>query len=274
MNVRDPETESPPTADALDAWLADDTVVAELADEEPPASSASSWIGLDPVSAWLLRLSLALIIVVLVTSAAMIIYFMTAEKAPRTAVERDIAAAEIAVRERPSDFVGWRSLAYAYQRAGRYDDALKTIRDGRTSTEINALLLPEADILRAAGRHTEAVGVYDDAVVALSREASASAAARAAQGVAMADPSSALVLAYYGRGLSHKALGENTAAIRDVLKALELSPGQANMSVTLGDLYSATNQDDLAKAAYSEALRYVPDYAEALAGLKRIEEGK
>ena len=288
MNAHESDTEGPSTADALDAWLADDTVVAvqddgsqatdaetaEPESDESADATASPWSSLDPLSSWLLRVALALIIVVLATSAAMVVYFMTAEKAPRTAVERDTAAAEIAVRQRPSDAAAWQKLAYAYAKAGRFDEALKTIRTGRTTTHVQALLLPEADILRAAGRQSESLSVYNDAIELLSREESAAVAARIAKGVTMAEPSQSLVAAYYGRGLARGATGDQTGAIKDILAALELAPGQVELNVSLGDLYAATNQDDLARAAYKEALRYVPDYEGALQGLARLEKGQ
>lgn len=277
-------------ADALDTWLADDTVVAVRDDEasqhdaeatdEASADAghsvdlASAWTGLDPVSAWLLRVALALIIVVLVTSGAMVIFFMSAGGAPRTVVERNTAAAEIAVRERPSDSAAWEDLAYAQAAAGRHDEALETIRTGRTATDEQTLLLPEADILRAAGRHTESLSVYDDAIGVLSRDESATAAALAGEGVTMSTPSNSLIRAYYGRGLSYGALGDNARAIRDVLKASQLAPTQTTISVSLGDLYAASGQDELAKAAYTQALRYVPDNAEALAGLAKLKKGE
>ena len=267
------------TGDVLDAWLADDTVVA-LEDDEPaeelePSDVATNpWRHLDPFSAWLLRVALALIIVVLATTAALVIFFVTAEKAPRTAVERDTAAAEIAVREHPSDAAAWQTLAYAYARGQRYDDALAAIRKGRSSTKEQALLLPEAEVLRAAGRFKESVSIYDEALGVLSREESEAVAARKKQGVAMSAPNQSLVRAYYGRGLARKALGDTTGAIEDVSAALALAPGQANMRVTLGDLYAASGQREQAKAAYTEALRYVPDYAEAKLGLERLEKGE
>lgn len=283
----DAQTQSGPAADALDQWLADDTVVAaldedELEDAAEPTpgigddiapSVAHPWSHLDAVSSWLLRVALVLIIVVLATATSMVLYFMTAEKAPRTAVERDTAAAEIAVRARPSDPSAWQTLTYAYARAGRFDDALETVRRGRESTKEQALLLPEAEVLRIAGRYSDAVPVYDSAIVTLSKEESEAVAARAKQGVAMAAPSAALVRAYFGRALARNAAGDNAGAIEDVLAALDLAPGQASMRVTLGDLYAASDQKDLAKAAYTEALRFIPDDEQALSGLKRLEEG-
>ena len=258
----------------VDAWLADDTVVAlGSAEEDAPAAAQSPWMHLDAFSSWLLRVALALIIVVLATAGAMVVFFMTVQKAPRTAVERDIAAAEIAVRDRPSDAAAWQTLAYTYARGQRYDDAITTIRKARSSTRAQALLLPEAEILRVAGRLKESLSVYDEAIAVVSAEESAAVAARKKKGIDMAAPNASLVRAYYGRGLSRHSTGDTPGAIRDTLQALALAPDQANMRVTLADLYAESGQKALAEAAYREALRYVPDYREAILGLQRLEKG-
>lgn len=284
---------APDTEDAMapgsdvDAWLADDTIIAtrddepdstgtdsEGAESERPSADDSEITAAEPdvVSAWLLRVALALIIVVLVTSASLVIFFISAEKAPRTAVERDLAAAEIAVRERSSNPGAWRALAYAYVRAGRFDDAIEVSRRGRTATGAKALLLSEADALRAAGRHKDAIAVYDEAVAALSEEASAAIAAREKQGIVTPSSNASLVTAFYGRGLSRGETGDAKGAIADVERALEFSPQQSALWASLGELYEKTGETAKAEAAYREALRFIPDYPAALLGLKRLEK--
>ena len=274
-NIEHPEAsdrlehaEAPAAPDsAVDAWLADDTVVATR-DEESEIIPAEP----DLVSAWLLRVALALIIVVLATSASLVIFFVTAEKAPRTAVERDVAAAEIAVRERAGDPGAWQTLAYAYVRAERFDDAVEVSRRGRTATAAKVLLLSEADALRSAGRHNDAIAVYDEAVTALSQEESAAAVARKRQGIAASAPNASLVTAFYGRALSRSETGDVKGAIADVKRALEFGPQQSSLLTSLGQLYEKTGETAKAKAAYREALRFIPDYPAALLGLKRLEK--
>lgn len=262
------QAEGPTAPDsAVDAWLADDTVVATR-DEESATIPAEP----DLVSAWLLRVALALIVVVLATSGSLVIFFVTAAKAPRTAVERDVAAAEVAVRERASDPGTWQTLAYAYVRAERFDDAVEVSRRGRTATAAKVLLLSEADALRSAGRHKDAIAVYDEAVTALSQEESAAAVTRKRQGIAASAPSSSLVTAFYGRALSRSETGDAKGAIADVKQALEFGPQQSSLLTTLGQLYEKTGETAKAKAAYREALRFIPDYPEALLGLKRLEK--
>jgi tetratricopeptide (TPR) repeat protein len=272
---------------AVDDWLADDTVVATRDDESSEAESgitsgesaeaaddedAPPPAEPDVVSAWLLRVSLALIIAVLATATAMVVFFITAEKAPRTAVERDIASAEIAVREQSSDPAAWRALAYAYVRGQRFDDAVEVSRRGRSTTGAQVLLLTEADALRAAGRYKDSLTVYDEAVIALTEEESAAVAARKKQGIATPESNSSLVSAFYGRALSRRETGDIPGATADVTKALEFAPQQSELLVTLGELREKSGDAVKAEAAYREALRFVPDDAGALAGLKRLEK--
>jgi len=257
----------------VDAWLADDTVVATR-DEDDVADDADDDAPAEPdvVSAWLLRVALALIVVVLATSASLVIFFVTAEKAPRTAVERDIAAAEIAVRERASDPRVWQALAYAYVRAERFDDAVEVSRRGRSATGEDALLLSEADALRSAGRHKDAIAVYDEAVIALSEEESATVAARKKKGIANSTSNASLVTAFYGRALSRSETGDTNGAIEDMKRALEFGPQQSALLASLGELYEKSGETAKAEAAYREALRFIPDYPAALLGLKRLEK--
>jgi len=253
-------------SDAAEAESSNTMLVGqEHEDALPPAEP-------DVVSAWLLRVSLALIIAVLATATAMVVFFVTAEKAPRTAVERDIAAAEIAVRERSSDPAAWRTLAYAYVRGQRFDDAVEVSRRGRSTTGAQVLLLSEADALRAAGRYKDSLTVYDETVIALSEEESAAVAARKKQGIATPESNSSLVSAFYGRALSRRETGDIPGAIADVTSALEFAPQQSELLVTLGELQETSGDTAKAEAAYREALRFIPDDAAALAGLKRLEK--
>jgi len=283
----DDAADAPLADSAVDAWLADDTVVAtrddgpdsalpglEDADDEgsPEDDSENAPAEPDLVSAWLLRVALALIVAVLATATSLVIFFVTAEKAPRTAVERDLAAAEIAVRERPSDPAAWQALAYSYVRADRFDDAVEVSRRGRTATGAQVLLLSEADALRSAGRHEAAIAIYDEAVKALSLEESAAVAANKKKGIATSSSNGSLVTAFYGRALSRSETGDTKGAIADVKRALEFGPQQSALLASLGEFYEKAGETAKAEAAYREALRFIPDYPAALLGLKRLEK--
>ena len=229
---------------------------------------------LEPVSGWMLRVALALIVVLLVTTASFVFFLLTLHKAPRSAAERDLAAAESAVRDKPGDAQSWTKLVYAYSRVRRFDEALATAEKGRRVTKSDALLLAEAGVLRSAGRFKEAVATYDRARTAIEAAQAAAVVARKKQGILVPLGDTTMASVYYGRAISRHALGEVGPAIADLEKAVAIAPEQAYLFVTLGDYYAETRATAKAEAAYRNALRYVPDYPEALSGLKRLTGGE
>ncbi len=82
-----------------------------------------------------------------------------------------------------------------------------------------------------------------------------------------------LALIYMGRGVTKDRLGDTKGAIADLELAVEEQPRQASIRVLLGDVYAKAGDAEKAEEQYREALKYIPDYPDALEGLKRIEEG-
>lgn len=249
---------------------AGDSVIDDVdPDEAPEVLTAEQ--SADPVASILLRVALALIITALATTAVMVLVVKGRQNAPRSVAERDVATWEAAVLQTPNSAVAWAKLSYAYSSAERYSEAVKTAERGREVTGDSSLYLPEADALRAARRYREAIAAYDNAEKALTEsEASAKMELQSKDiYVQLGDESEALV--YYGRGVSEERLGELDAAIKDLRKAVGVAPEAAYMSVELGDALLEDGDRAGARTAYKDALKYVPDYAEALAGLKKAE---
>lgn len=226
----------------------------------------------DPMVTWMLAVILGIIIVLLGTTAALVLYLGSLNRAPRTAVERDVATWETAIHERPSDTNAWASLAYAYAEADRFDDALRIVSEAQKRTKESSLVLVRADVLRMAGRYSEATDDYDEAEKVITAALDETKRRRAKIGVEAELPDEGLTRVYSGRAQCAYELGEVDKAISDLEKALETAPQQATLWVTLGDYYSETGKNKEAVAAYREALKYVPDYAEALAGLEKVEK--
>lgn len=260
----EPEWAQEPDGGAL--WADDDA--AEAADQSPAQRPH------DPLVNVLLIGTMSLIVVLLGTTAALFFWLSALNKAPRTLAERDVVAWETAVREKPSDANSWASLSYAYAAAGRYDDALDTIRKGEKVTDQPSMVLIEADVLRAAGRFKEAVGKYNSAEKAIAETERQLDAKRRKAGVSVKIEDGALVRVFLGRGLAEYELGDLDAAIKDLEKAVAEQPEQASTLVTLGDYYVEKGEKAKAEKVYRDALTYVPDYKEALDGLKRLKEGK
>lgn len=238
--------------------------------EDADSSSRARHAPLEPVSGWMLRVALLLIVVLLVTTGSLVLFLMSLREAPRTVAERNLSAAESAVHDRPNDADSWSALVYAYSQAKRYDDAIAAAEKGRSLTKADVLLVAEADVLRSAGRFKDAVAEYNRAAKAIESAQSDAIAARKKMGIFVPLSDTTMTRVYFGRAISLHALGDVKPAIADLEKAVALAPEQAYLFVTLGDYYAETRANGKAKAAYRNALRYVPDYPEALAGLKRI----
>lgn len=251
--AEDPETETPEAESAAEAPA------------HPP---------LEPVSAWLLKVALALIVVLLATTLTLVIFLVTLHKAPRTEIERAVSSAEMSVREHPSVAENWAQLAYAYARAHRYDDALNVVRKGRAQTHQDYLYLAEADILRSAGRFKDSIAVYGSAEAAISQADTQAISARKTMGIYVPLDDTTLARVYVGRAISERQLGEAKSAIADLEKAVAIAPDQSTILVRLGDYYAESGDTSKAAGMYRSALLYLPDYAPAKAGLERIGRGQ
>lgn len=227
----------------------------------------------DPYVSWMLRIALSLIIVLLATTGALVYYLNTLNRAPRTSVERDVTTWETSVAETPRDANAWARLAYSYASAGRIDDALEAASEGKRRTKEPVFALVRADVLRTGGRYAEAKTAYDEAEKAVKDAVAEVKREREKLRIKFEIPDESLGRVYMGRALVQHELGEDEAAIKDLEEALKLEPQQSAMWVLLGDYSREVGDTKRAKKAYENALKYIPDYAEALAGLEAIEKG-
>lgn len=246
----------------------EDNLEMESEDQASPAPR------LDDISRLLLRIILLLVVVLLGTTLTLLFYLSTLNRAPRTALERDVVTWETAVKENPGDAGAWTRLAYAYAEGGRTDDALDAVERGRKATDSPALMLVEGDVLRSAGRYTEALSAYNRAEKDIRAAAHKVETERKKLRIFSPADESALGPLYFGRGLSKRELGDLEGAASDLEKAVKQLPDQATVLVALGDVYADLGHNDKAKASYEAALRFVPDDKDALDGLRELEGGK
>lgn len=261
MPNEDTPLDSAPPEDELAENPADGA--GELADDTPAPA--------DPVVGALLRVALALIVIVLVTAALMLVTVRGRNNAPRSIAERDIATWETATNEDPSNSNSWARLSIAYTDAKRYDDAINAARRGRAITGEDILWLVEADALRSSGQYEKAIQAYTQAEKAITADQKVVRGQLKKKDIYVTFPTDAVGLARYGRALSEYELGDLRAASRDMSMAVDVAPDQAYMSVKLGDYRMAAGDKAGAVAAYEAALKFVPDYKEALDGLKKAE---
>lgn len=280
--------------------VADEAVVtADDADEVGPAGATSAEVGSaesgagdsgdemelegaeiaavvpqrDPLSRLLLGVALSLIVILLVTTGLIFYYMQTLNKAPRTAIERDITAGEAAVKEYPQEPNTWAALAIAYAEAGRFDDAYATIDRAEKLTKTSALTIIRAEVLRRQGRYEAALKTYDEAEKIIRSGLKQAGTRRAQKGIFFDPDDPTLIEVYMGRGVCYDELGEVKKAIVQLQKAAELAPDQTTILVQLAGYYAEDGQTAKAEAAYEKALTFVPDDPDALAGLKKLKEG-
>jgi protein O-GlcNAc transferase len=154
-----------------------------------------------------------------------------------------------AVRLAPRDPGALLALAYAYQRAGRYDDALSTYE---TVLEI----LP-----------VETAALYNRGVILLKlgQTAAGEESLRAALEV---NPGHVLSAAALGRHFAEQ--GQYESVLDVVLPAVELRPSAADLHYLAGVAHENLGDAEAAEERYRLALTYYPDLREARDGLERL----
>jgi tetratricopeptide (TPR) repeat protein len=226
----------------------------------------------DPYITGLIVFALMVVVALLATTIGVYVYLTTLNRAPRTATERDITSMEVATRERPNEVSAWVQLAYAYAAAGRENDALEAVRRGEDAQNGERLSIVRADVLRFGGRTKEALAAYDSAEKLVQTMIKRQKDENAKIGVSADLSDDSLARVYWGRALVQEQLGDTTAAIKDLEKAVKEQPTQSAMWVKLGDLYADAGKVDKARSAYKSAMQYIPDMPEARAGLERLEK--
>lgn len=199
-------------------------------------------------SRWLVVTFIALLVAVAAVWSP-VVYDMLTQVRYVGPVQEEIDARREAVGAAPRDPGALLALAYAYQQAGRYDDALFTY-------EAVLEVLP-----------VETAALYNKGVILL--ELGDAAGAEDAWRTALEiNP---------GHKLSAVALGQYLAAQREydavlevVLPALGLSPSAADLHYLAGLAHEKLGEPDEARKRYRLALEYYPDLHEARDALERL----
>lgn len=247
-------------------------------DAEAPVAENPSPVqpqpSVDRLSRWLLGVTLALVILLIVTGISVVMYAFALRDAPRTNAEYQIAVNQAATAADPSNATAWAKLSYAYAATGRYGTALATADRGRAASGSGLLLLVKADVLRESGDNQAALKAYDAALSATKASVAAARSKLASENIYMGlGAGSAEAPIYYGRGRTKHALGDLDGAIADLQQAVKISPTEANLWVLLGTYEYEAGQFKPAKAAYLSALKLVPGMPEAQSGLERLRQG-
>ncbi len=200
-------------------------------------------------------LVVAIIVVVLAIAGALVFVIREIPRegeAPSTAANAAISQARAAADAEPTDVYAQIQLADAYFQYGFYDDALATLDDARS-------LEP-----------TATMGAYVEVGYARVYDAMGDAAKAEEHYLAALDLEESFD-ANYALGTLAAAAGDDAEALDYWLKAIELEPSAATVRVEIAAIYEAQGEYDLALAQLQEAVKYIPDDAEAVTALERVQ---
>ena len=201
---------------------------------------------------WVVLIALAASLLVFVGYYVWDRYMHLGDQSP---VELNIKHMEEAIKQEPQNPEARLALAESYLRTGRYAEAL-----GQTEQVID--LYPDADgALLIAGIAHVRLQQPERALEPLERFV----ALRKDRPMAHTD--SALEAAYYFLGESYVNLGRPAEAIPVLEAALSINRTDADALYQIGLAYHAAGQPEIAVERYHQAVRLVPDFAEAYHGM-------
>lgn len=204
------------------------------------------------VPGWLALLVLVLLLAVVGLGGFIVRGLVTGEH-PRNPQDSAVLTARAAAAKQPGNVDALRELAFAYQQAKRYDQALSTYdRVLKLAPKDSASLYNKGVIYLALNVDDKAEETLWDV---LENEPTHVLAAKA-----LGD--------YYASKGQYRSV---LVAVRPVVKA---KPDMADLQYLMGLAYEHTGHPAWAKARYKLALRYVPDYKQARDGLARLGAGK
>jgi tetratricopeptide (TPR) repeat protein len=229
------------------------------------------------IDTYLLYAVLVALAAVLVLVVWMLYAGLLRPQAPRTSIERDIYATEAATKSDPKSQRAWTGYVRALVAAGRYGDANAAVNRARAAVgDLPAFAVASGRISLATGDTRKALDLAAAAIKSALKLRKARTDENAAKGITV-DPRTyygeELVDAYILQADAYEAQAQLAQAVASLGKAIEESPQMADVLVLRGDLYSRLKQYDKARADYEGALKYGPDFAPALSGLRRLQEG-
>ncbi len=205
--------------------------------------------GPDLVPSWLVFLVLLLLIAVVGLGGYVLGDVLTGEETSRNSTEAEVRRYEAEVQARPDDPAAHVRLGFAYQQAGRFDDALDEYE--------RALELDPRDT----------AALYNTGVVLLE-QGEADRAEEVLRDVLEIDPEHVLAAKQLGEYYARR--GRYRSLLAAVGPAVEAQPQMADLQFLTGLAYEHLGAPEEAEERYRLALEYAPDLVEAREGLERL----
>lgn len=227
------------------------------------------------VDSWSARLVVA-ILVVLVLVLTVVTYLVytgiSADRMPRTLAEMQLRDFEQQFLAAPGDAAAVAQYARQLIEVERFSRARSVIATFRSSesTADAAVIVEEARLANATGSPEDALAILDAAIEAAEVQRDAKQKELERKGVYVRPEAPALIDAALLKAEILDARGDVEGAIDALTVALEEGPTMADVLTWRGDLKAKSGDVKSARADYQAALGMIPDYAPALAGLKKI----
>jgi tetratricopeptide (TPR) repeat protein len=216
---------------------------------EDPGARGESSPAPDLVPSWLAFLVLLLLIAVVGLGGYVLNDVLTGEDAPRSSTEAEVLRYETEVRTSPDDPRAHVRLGFAYQQAGRFDDALEEYeRALELDPRDTAALYNTGVILLDLGEDDRAEEVLWD--------------------VLEIDPEHVLAAKQLGEYYARR--GHYRSLLVAVEPVVEAQPQMADLQYLMGLAYENLGAPEEAEERYRLALEYAPDLVEAREGLERL----
>lgn len=219
--------------------------------------------------------AVGILILFLVTVVSALLTGVLQPGGPRTALEREIVTSGAAIRAGTSDTSVWAlhiSALIVDGQLGRAEDVLATAQASLDDSATADLVLSEARLARAQGRYEGALEAAERARTQL-REHHESLLAQEGP-IANAALQEGLHPNYHAAVLVKAEVYRDLEDWEKLLEQydiyIEANTGAADVLVDRGNLRLEMGDESGAEADFNEALRFYPNFAEALDGLDRI----
>ena len=173
----------------------------------------------------------------------------TPDSAPQNAIDLWVQRARENVAVRPNDAGARIELGMVYRRIGRHEDAVTQLEKAARIDPTNATAFYQI------------ASVYD-------KTKDVDSAIEAAEQSVYLEPG--FEAAHYLLGTLYLETNDAERAVRSLSKALDLNSLSGDTHFLIGRAYEELGDLDLAEEAYEKAVRYIPDFLEAKAALRRL----
>ena len=168
---------------------------------------------------------------------------------PQNAIDLWVQRAQEGVAVHPNDATARIELGMVYRRIGRYKDAMTQMEKAAEMDPTNATAYYEL-----ASIHRKKKDMYS--------------AIEAAEHATYLEPG--FEAAHYLLGALYLETDDATRAVQALSEALDLNPLPGDTYFLIGQAYEKLGDLDRAEEAYETAIRYIPDFLEAKAALRRL----